>query len=169
MLLPHKISARSLRAMAVIMAKLYGDSLNSHALACDLHWRQSRLHTRICSDFNAALSRLSPHYCTLGDESIIPDSSFRPHSTWWDAGCPTFLQILCPPLDTAALFNTSLSCVPDTCRPSVDLRSETKLSSALLWSASRSLSPLYPSNCHSLFGRRGTHTTILLRSSRFLQ
>ena len=94
-LLSHKISARSLNAMAVIMAKLSGDLLISHALACDFHWRRSRLHTRIYSDSNAALSSPSPHYYTLCDESIIQNSSFRPHSTRWDASVPLFCKFFC--------------------------------------------------------------------------
>ena len=53
------------------------------------------MHTRICSDFNAALSSPSPHYYTLCDESIIQNSSFRPHSTRWDASVPLFCKFFC--------------------------------------------------------------------------
>ena len=89
------------------------------------------------------------------------------------AGCgmqavPLFCKFLCPTLDTAALLVVPLSCVPNTFCPSVNLRFETKLSSALFQSASRSLSTRIPSFCHSS-GDIATPSTISLRPSRFLQ
>ena len=78
-----------------------------HAL---FHWRRCSPHTRIFAKPSAVLSSSSPHCCTLGDESITPNSSFRQHSTPWDALSPTFCNF-----SVSTLGHGCTSCFSSNC------------------------------------------------------
>ena len=78
-----------------------------HAL---FHWRRCSPHTRIFAKPSAVLSSSSPHCCTLVDESITPNSSFRQHSTPWDALSPTFCNF-----SVSTLGHGCTSCFSSNC------------------------------------------------------
>ena len=93
-----KFQANRLRRLPAAPSNPLTGFQNSHACGMHLHSRRSHLYTRIVSKSNAVLSTDSSLDGTLFDEPIIQNSSLKPHSTSWDAGCPTFLQNFCVPL-----------------------------------------------------------------------
>ena len=129
MLCSVQFSAHSLDALAVIVANF---SLTDFTGGYELHWRRSRLHTRIVAKPNAALSNSSSHYCTLPDVSTIQNTSFNQHSTSWDASVPIFCQFSVPILDTAARLVSSSFVLRFTPLNATCCGSETKLSGVLL-------------------------------------
>ena len=93
-----KFQANRLRRLPAAPSNPLTGFQNSHAFGMHLHWRRSRLYTRIFVFSLAVWSTDSSLDNTLSDGLIIQNSSLKPHSTSWDAGRPTFLQNFCVPL-----------------------------------------------------------------------
>ena len=83
-----------------------------HAFGMHLHGRRSRLHTRIVVFYLATLYIVSSLDYALLDVSIIQNTSFRQHSTQWDALSPTFCKFSVSTLghSCTSLYFFFLSC-----------------------------------------------------------